>query len=109
MVCAPYTDANPDDTHTVMTCGGPTNGTASVTINNATDEVCITYDPDQHFTGTDSLCIVVCDQTGLCDSVIVPIEVYKINDGPIAIDDINTTQLNVAVSGNVLTLSLIHI
>ena len=66
MVCAPYTDANPTDTHTVMTCGAPDNGTASVTIDNVTDQVCITYDPDQHFTGTDSVCIVVCDQTGLC-------------------------------------------
>jgi len=103
MVCAPVVDANPADTHTVITCGGPDNGTGTTTINNNTDEVCITYEPNQDFTGTDSICIIVCDQTGLCDTTTITIEVLKINDGPVAIDDIVTTQLNIPIIGNVLT------
>ena len=100
--CATIVDANPGDTHNMVICEQPTNGVATASVNNATDQVCITFEPNVHFNGTDSLCIIVCDQTGLCDTINIPIIVLPVNDAPIALDDINNTQLNTPVSGNVL-------
>ena len=89
--------------HTVTVCGGPENGTSTQVVDNNNNTLCITYTPDPNFSGTDSICLVVCDQTNLCDTVIVPITVLEVNDPPLAINDINTTQVDVPVDGNVLT------
>jgi len=64
------------DTFNVSICGNPTLGTLnSVNIDNTTDQVCIDYTADGTTAGTDTICIVVCDQVGLCDTVTIPIVV----------------------------------
>ncbi len=73
--CGTITDANPGDTHIVTVCEQPANGTVTLSMDNATNELCMTFDPDTGFEGIDSVCISVCDQTGLCDTVNVPIVV----------------------------------
>ena len=73
--CGTIMDANPGDTHTATICQQPANGTVVVTVDNATNELCMTFDPVVGFEGLDSVCISVCDQTGLCDTVNVPIVV----------------------------------
>ena len=101
--CGTIIDANVDDTHTVSICGAASNGVATPTVDNATNSLCINYNPNPNFIGSDEVCVEICDNGGLCTTLIVPIEVIPVNDPPIAIDDINNTQEGIAVSGNVLT------
>ena len=72
-VCTVILEPNAGDTHTVMTCGGPMNGTSTQTINGS--ELCIDYMPTTGYSGDDEICLIVCDQTGLCDTVDIPITV----------------------------------
>jgi len=101
--CGPIIDANVEDVHTVTICGQPANGVAVATVNNTLNNLCIDFNPDPNFIGTDSVCVTICDQGALCYTLVVPIEVIPLNDGPLAIGDINNTQKNIATSGNVLT------
>lgn len=71
--CGPINDPNFGDTFTATICGQPANGTATVDANNMTDQLCITIDPDDNFIGDDTVCVIVCDQTGLCDTLLIPI------------------------------------
>ena len=73
--CGTITDANPGDTHTARVCEQPANGRVILSVDNATNELCMTFDPVAGFEGIDSVCISVCDQTGLCDTVNVPVVV----------------------------------
>ena len=74
-VCMDIKDPNTSDTHSVSVCSPPTKGTATVSVNNATGQVCITYSPTSGSVGQDAVCLVVCDQTGLCTQVTVPITI----------------------------------
>jgi len=100
--CGPIVDPNPEDTHTVTICEQPANATATATVDNDNNALCITIDPDDNFNGVDSVCVIVCDQTGLCDTLNIPIEIMPGNDAPNAIDDINTTPIDEPVMGSLL-------
>jgi len=76
-ICGPIVDPNPDDTHTVTICEQPANGTATATIDNTTGALCVDVTPDPGFVGTDSVCVIVCDQTGLCDTINIPITIVE--------------------------------
>ncbi len=73
MVCGNIIDPNSTDTHTFSICEAPKNGLANITLDNSRQEICIDYTPTPLFSGNDSFCLIVCDQTGLCDTVLVPI------------------------------------
>jgi gliding motility-associated-like protein len=47
---------------------------------------CIHYQPNMEFTGTDTLVVFFCDygSPSICDSIVLVIEVLKINDPPVA-------------------------
>jgi large repetitive protein len=64
--CYPIIDPDLGDTHTVTVCGSPKNGTGRPSISNG--QVCINYKPNPRFNGQDSICLTICDQTGLCTS-----------------------------------------
>ena len=91
--CVPFIDTNEGDSHTVSQCGHPANGTANIVLNNSDDEICITYEPNEDFSGVDEICLIVCDNTGLCDSVIVPIQVI---DAPSELDAQDDGVVNVS-------------
>lgn len=99
-ICTPIIDANAGDIHTVTFCGNIKNGTAQAQVVNG--QLCITYIPNPNFFGQDSVCVRICDQTGLCTNVKIPVTVLNRNDAPIATGDINITTINVTVGGNVL-------
>ncbi len=63
-----------------------------------------TYTPNAGFLGTDSFVYEVCDDGNpiLCDQAIVTITVANQNTQPVAVDDINSTIENTAVSANLL-------
>jgi gliding motility-associated-like protein len=101
-VCSPITDPDENNTFTATLCNLPSNGTASTpTIFNG--QVCVTYTPALNYNGLDSICVIVCDQNGACDTSTTVITVTPVNDPPIAINDINTTNEDTPVSGNVST------
>jgi hypothetical protein len=87
IVCVNITDPDAGDTHNVTTCGTP-RGTVTTTVNNSTTphQVCLTYTPNANYNGPDTLCVIVCDQTGLCDTVKTPIIVQSRNDAPVVRD-----------------------
>ena len=103
VTCGAIIDPNVGDTHTINICEQPTNAMVTAMVDNENNEFCLTLDPSPNFTGRDSVCVIVCDQTGLCDSLIVPIEILTGNDAPIAVNDINNSQMNTPATGNVLT------
>jgi gliding motility-associated-like protein len=64
--CFPIVDPDLGDTHTVTICGNPKNGTVRPYVANG--QVCLTYQPNPRFIGQDSVCLTICDNTGLCTS-----------------------------------------
>ncbi|MGA0559653.1 Ig-like domain-containing protein [Larkinella sp. VNQ87] len=80
--CYPILDPNVGDVHSYTVCGQPAHGTVNVSINNQTHQVCVTYTPNAGYSGPDQLCLHICDQTGLCTDVIIPIVVIPIPQPP---------------------------
>ena len=64
--CFPIIDPDAGDTHNVTICGAAKNGMAQASISNG--QVCINYKPNAHYRGLDSVCLTICDNTGLCTS-----------------------------------------
>ena len=101
-ICSPITDPDVGNTFTATLCGGPYNGTVSTpTIFNG--QVCITYTPGLDYNGTDSICVIVCDQNGACDTGTTVITVTPVNDPPIAVNDNYTTPEDTPLTANVST------
>jgi hypothetical protein len=82
----------------ISICNTPANGDVSTT------GACATYMPDPNFSGTDQLCLVVCDPNNnlVCDTTIVIITVTPVNDKPLAVNDNATTDEDEAVTIDVL-------
>ncbi|MCC6584258.1 MAG: tandem-95 repeat protein, partial [Chitinophagales bacterium] len=78
--------------------GGASNGT--VTLNSTGT---YTYTPNPNFNGIDTFTYSVCDVDNDCDTAIVVITVLGINDVPIAVNDINSTNEDTPVNGNAST------
>ncbi len=109
-VCIPITDPESGtQSHLIQSiyCG-PSNGTiGSATINNGLlpHTLCVTYNPNLNFNGTDSICLVICDNgtPQLCDTTKVTIIVTPVNDPPIAVEDYYVSCLDTAIVKNVMT------
>ncbi len=95
--CGPIADANTTDTYTAMICATPANVTAMASIDNSNNQVCINVSPNLHFNGHDVVCVVVCDQNNVCDTIHVPVTVTPVNDKPIAVLDRDTTDEDVLI------------
>jgi hypothetical protein len=72
-ICLPASDPDGDPI-TVTVCGPPVHG--DITTPTYSDgKVCFTYTPDAGYTGTDELCISVCDDKLACATASVTINV----------------------------------
>lgn len=98
-------DTEPDgDGTTISLLTGPDNGSLSLN----TDGTYV-YIPDNGFTGTDIFTYTLCesDSSGLCDTATVTIQVIDDdngpNRGPVANDDVASTQSGVPVGGSLTT------
>ena len=79
-ICLPFHDIDIMDTHTPSIACGPFNGTitsAPIVVGNT---ICLTYTPNNGYAGLDSICVVVCDNGGLCDTGIIHITVTPPRD-----------------------------
>lgn len=82
-LCFPITDIDANSTFTASSCGNPSHGTASLSIVN--NQVCVSYTPTTGYSGSDNLCIRVCDNTGICTDVNMPITVLPAVDGRVLV------------------------
>jgi VCBS repeat-containing protein len=89
--CTTIEDADTGNTFTATLCG-VNNGTATVTIKDG-NQLCVNYRPNPNFNGSDNICVTVCDNTGLCETIDIPVEVTQTNDRPtVAPLSISTTE-----------------
>jgi gliding motility-associated-like protein len=102
-VCVPYTDNDPNDLHTLSICGLPLHGTANPVLDNVANTVCLTYVPDTNYYGTDTICVIVCDNgtPQLCDTSHIVIVVDPRNEPPVANDQNVQTPKNTPIGINV--------
>src|SRR5690606_22298139 len=83
----------------VVIVSAPSNG--GVSINTTTGE--ITYTPNANYNGSDSFTYTVDDAAGATsNTATVNITVTPVNDAPVAVDDITTTDEDIAVLIDVL-------
>ena len=95
-------DTDPEgDVQTINTTPiiNPTNGTVSINTNGT-----FTYIPDLNYNGNDQFNYAVCDNNSpqACDTTYVHLTITPVNDAPVALDDNNSTNEDVPVSGTVL-------
>jgi len=97
IICPMINDSDPngDSLSITITCG-PSNGTLTGS------GPCFTYTPNSGYVGADTLCYVICDPSGACDTTIVVITVTPVNHPPMVNDDYATTCVNSFVIINVL-------
>ena len=78
----------------------PKHGTVNINLNGS-----FSYTPYANYNGADQFIYRVCDNgtTPACDTATVFLAILPIDDVPLAKNDINTTLINYAVSGQVLT------
>ncbi|MGH1368910.1 MAG: Ig-like domain-containing protein, partial [Maritimibacter sp.] len=80
-------DSDPDgDPLTIIGNTEPSNGSV---VDNG--DGTFTYTPDQDYNGTDSFTYTISDGTGGTDVATVTVNVAPVNDDPIAVDDMATT------------------
>jgi large repetitive protein len=86
------------NTANLIIVGNPAKGTAVVEANGT-----ISYSPEKDFTGEDSFTYQVEDEAGAKSNVAtVTITVINVNDPPVAVDDVATTDENVAIDIDIL-------
>ena len=84
-ICLTAIDPDGDFVDATAIGCGPNNGTVTGL---SSGNLCVTYTPDNGFTGEDTICIVVCDVTGLCDTLITTISVIPTNNSPVVTDTV---------------------
>ena len=80
--CGIINDNDLGDVFNIRLCNLP-KGLINPSINN--NQLCIEYTPYKDFNGLDTICLLVCDRGGLCDTVKMPINVIAINDAPVLV------------------------
>lgn len=70
---------DPDgDLVTITSATGETNGTLSLV-----SELCLLYEPDDNFDGSETITVIVCDAVGNCDDPVdIEIDIISVNDAP---------------------------
>jgi gliding motility-associated-like protein len=91
-VCLPIIDGDGPMPYNLGSVGCYANGQANAII--AGNTVCITYIPNPNYNGLDSVCVVVCDGGGLCDTATLVIDVIPVNDPPFVPDTTITTPMD---------------
>ena len=95
-ICIAVSDPDAGQTLSATLCTGyPKNGTAGApSVSNG--QVCFTFTPNPNYTGTDTLCLIVCDNgnPAMCDTAKIPLTVT-----PVADPDRKSTRLNSSHGG----------
>ena len=96
--CTTITDADAGSTFTASLCNTPLHGTATPSVNGG--QLCISYTPNPSYYGSDEVCVRVCDNTGLCTTVNIPVGIalrltapYIVVGGPILTKEDSTATI----------------
>lgn len=89
LLCVPFSDPDAGDSHTTIACG--TRGGSITTPTNESGQICFYYTSVPDFNGTDTVCLIVCDAEGLCDTAQIPVIVTSMPDAPTLVDALPTT------------------
>jgi gliding motility-associated-like protein len=83
-VCTTISDQNINDYHRASLCNVPRNGTATLRLDTATRQLCVTYQPNPNFNGTDTICVNVCDirPDSICQNIKIPVVIAARPDTP---------------------------
>jgi large repetitive protein len=81
-----------------VTTDMPTHGTIVMNPNGS-----YTYTPSNNFNGVDSVHYKVCDIQNVCATATLIITITPVNDKPLALDDVNATNMDSPVGGTVAT------
>ncbi|MCF8428181.1 MAG: tandem-95 repeat protein, partial [Bacteroidia bacterium] len=95
-------DTPSGDGGNVWTLVGVNGGAAHGTVTMNTDGS-YTYTPDANYNGTDVFTYQVCDVTPDCSTATVTITINSVNDVPVAVNDVNTTNEDTPVNGTAQT------
>jgi hypothetical protein len=79
------TTSDPDETLNVTAVSDPPHGTAGFTATG------VTYSPDPTYVGGDTFTYTISDGNGGFDTATVSITVTNVNDAPVAVDDLTST------------------
>ncbi|MEP6340822.1 Ig-like domain-containing protein, partial [Parasphingorhabdus sp.] len=90
-------DTDPDGDPLTVTMATALNGTVTI----ATDGT-LTYVPDANFNGTDTITYTISDGNGGTSTAAVDVTVNAVNDPPVAVDDVATTNEDTPVVIGVL-------
>ena len=88
-------------TWSIASGGQASNGTASAS-GTGTSKV-INYTPNANYNGGDSFVVLVDDNNGGTDTIIVNVTINPVNDAPVAVNDSTSTPPDTAVVINVLS------
>ncbi|MBK9732545.1 MAG: tandem-95 repeat protein [Chitinophagaceae bacterium] len=95
-------DTPSGDGGNVWTLVGPDGGASNGTVTMNPDGSYV-YTPDPNYNGTDVFTYQVCDVDGDCSTATVTITINPVDDAPVAVNDVNTTDENTAVNGDAST------
>ncbi len=90
-------DTDPDGDPLTVTMATALNGTVTIAADGT-----LTYVPDADFNGTDTITYVISDGNGGTSTAAVEVTVNPVNDGPVAVDDVATTNEDTPVVIGVL-------
>ena len=90
-------DSDPDgDPLTLVVVSDPAHGTTTIVDGE------VVYTPDPDYNGQDTFTYTACNPANQCGTTTVTVTVVPVNDTPIAVDDMATTDEEVAVVSDVL-------
>lgn len=99
--CGIVNDNDLGDVFNTRLCNLP-KGLVTPTLNN--NQLCLEYTPRKDFNGQDTICILVCDKEGLCDTLKMPLNVIAINDAPTLV----VTPITVPADSTIIQCFLIN-
>jgi gliding motility-associated-like protein len=103
-ICTPTIPTVVDSVTSFTLSCGPTQNNGTVVVNSVTQ--CVTYTPSAAFdgtglTGTDVICISICNSAGVCDVTNINITIT----GFTLVNNFNATQLAESLAGSGVTIS----
>jgi gliding motility-associated-like protein len=87
ILCFNVTDPDDDKIRIVSIFGNFVNVTSADTLFTQDTVFCVNIVPPPNWNGNDTFTVVACDDTKLCDTVIVIVTVTPVSDGIIAVND----------------------
>lgn len=98
--CGVVNDFDNAEVFNMRMCNLP-KGLISASFND--NQVCFDYTPKADFNGVDTVCMLVCDKAGACDTIRIPIKIEPVNDAPI----LQVNPINVPVDSTIIQCFLI--